>query len=340
MSCRPVRSIAAIAFLLFAGPAWAQAGLDRAATFAEYAPQAQSRELLRRTLTPMANAQIDATLARMGKTLAPYSVDLANERFTVYVPSGAPPAKGYGLLVFVPPWDDARLPDEWSTALDEHNVILVSALHSGNGQSIIDRREPLALLAEANAVKRYPVDPARIYIGGFSGGSRVAMRLALAYPDIFTGAFLNAGSDPIGSAAIPLPPGDLFHRFQENTRLYYATGSDDLGNIAQDGASARSMRDLCVFNIEKRSIADKSHEAASGQVLSDGLSYLDGAPGADASALMACRGGVMKDMQSKVQAVHAAVASGKRDDAQKQLVDLNDRYGGLAAADIATLSVP
>jgi pimeloyl-ACP methyl ester carboxylesterase len=318
--------------------ALAQAGLDRAATFTDYAPQVESRELLRRTVTPMAYAQIDATLAHLGKSLPPQSVDLVNERFMVYVPAGPPPAKGYGLLVFVPPWDDARLPDGWSSALDEHHVIFVSALGSGNGQSIVDRREPLALLAEANIARRYPVDASRIYIGGFSGGSRIAMRLALAYPDVFSGAFLNSGSDPIATAAIPLPPADLFHRFQENTRLYYATGADDLMNLGQDGVSARAMRDVCVFNIEKRTMSDMAHEPAGGGVLSDGLSYLDEAPAADAGALASCRDSLAKDMQEKVQRIRSDIAAGNRGDAQKELVDLNNRYGGLAAPDIAALS--
>ena len=338
MSPRAAGYVAALGLLLFAVQARAQARLDRAATFTQSAPQAASRELLRRTLTPMAYARIDATLAQLGKTLAVQSVDPAGEQFMVYVPAGPAPPSGYGLLVFVPPWDDARLPDGWASALDEHNVILVSALHSGNGQSIVDRREPLALLAEANILQLYRVDPSRVYIGGFSGGSRIAMRLALAYPDIFRGVFLNSGSDPIGSAAIPLPPADLFRVFQERTRLYFATGSDDLMNLAQDGASARAMREFCVFNIEKRTVPDMAHEPASGRVLSDGLSFLAAPSDEDAGALASCRDGLSKDMQARVQRIRADLSSGNRDEAQDLLVELNNRYGGLAAPDIAALS--
>jgi pimeloyl-ACP methyl ester carboxylesterase len=59
-----------------------------------------------------------------------------------------------------------------------------------------------------------------------SGGSRVALRLALGFPDVFRGAFLNAGSDPIGDAQTPLPPAELFSRFQEMTRLAARIGMD------------------------------------------------------------------------------------------------------------------
>src|SRR5437879_3459051 len=93
------------------------------------------------------------------------------------------------------------------------------AARSGNDASVLARREPLALLAAHNLMQRYPVDPERVYVGGFSGGARVAMRLALGYPDLFRGAILNAGSDPIGGAEIPLPPRDMFMRFQSSKRI-------------------------------------------------------------------------------------------------------------------------
>ena len=56
------------------------------------------------------------------------------------------------------------------------------------------------VLAAYNVMKRYAVDPQRVFVSGFSGGARVAMRLALAYPDLFRGALMDAGSDPIGDA--------------------------------------------------------------------------------------------------------------------------------------------
>ena len=79
-------------------------------------------------------------------------------------------------------------------------MLVVSAAHSGNDEATFARREPLALLAAHNIRKQYPVDSDRIYIAGFSGGSRIALRLALGYPDVFRGVILNAGSAPIGSS--------------------------------------------------------------------------------------------------------------------------------------------
>jgi poly(3-hydroxybutyrate) depolymerase len=111
-------------------------------------------------------------------------------------------------------------------------MILVSAANSGNGAGVLNRREPLALLAAENIMRSYPLDPERVYIGGFSGGSRMALRIARGYPDVFHGALLNAGSDPIGNAQIPLPPQELLRQFQESTRVVYVTGAHDNFNLA------------------------------------------------------------------------------------------------------------
>ena len=72
--------------------------------------------------------------------------------------------------------------------------------------------EGRGLLAAYNLMERFHADPDRVFVGGFSGGSRIAMRLALGYPDLFHGVLLNAGGDPLGNAeagAPPLPPRDL-----------------------------------------------------------------------------------------------------------------------------------
>ncbi|MGN6516080.1 MAG: PHB depolymerase family esterase [Rhizomicrobium sp.] len=323
--------------LLVATAARAQTtGLQSDVIFPDYTPLSESRELLRRELTPVAYAQIGPSLANMPAQ----SIDLADERFLVYVPSSPPPAAGYELMVFVPPWDHARLPDEWSSVLDDHHMIFVTASRSGNDQNVITRREPLALLAEANIARHYPLDPARIYVAGMSGGSRVAMRLALAYPDVFTGAFLNAGSDPIGTASIPIPPADLFRRFQENTRLYYATGAQDLSNLELDGQSIVSMRSFCDFHTEREIMRNLGHAVAPPRVLENGLTYLETPPAADAEGLSFCRAELAKDLNGKLQEIRSDIASGKHDDAQKMLIDVNNRFGGLASDGIAGLSPP
>jgi hypothetical protein len=298
--------------------------------FADYTPLSSNMELARRTLSPLQAAELPKTLAQKGERLSVQPVDLAQESFALYVPAREPP-QGYGLVVFVSPWDAARLPDGWGPVLDEKGLIFVSAARSGNDQSALGRREPLAVLAEQNVVHRYRVDPQRIYIAGFSGGSRVALRLALAYPDLFRGAVLNASSDPIGTTAVELPPKDLFLQFQEEAHLVYVTGDRDTSRVAWDFASMHSLRDWCVFNVEYQTNNFTGHEVMSPEALSRALDSLAKPLEADTGRLAECRGGIDAELESKLRQVQSLISAGNRDAARDVLKDIDTRFGGLAA---------
>jgi predicted esterase len=306
------------------------AGLQRDVVFTDYSPLSGNNELVRRLLTPLSAARIDRAAARSELAVREQSVDLAREKFVMYVPSRAPP-DGYALLVFVPPWTDARLPLGWGATLEQHGMIFVSAANSGNDADIFNRREPLALLAAQNVMTRYPVDPQRVYIGGFSGGSRVALRIALGYPDLFHGVLLNAGSDPIGDAEAPLPPADLFRTFQMSTRLVYLTGQQDSVNLDKDGGSQVSMRNWCVFNVDTLEIPRSGHEVADSAAFNRALERLRGNTRLDPGKLADCRARIEEKMTVELRHVEDLVAEGRSGDALKLVERIDTRYGGLAA---------
>jgi predicted esterase len=308
----------------------APTGLQSDVVFTEASPLAGGPEIARRLLSPLAAAQIADALARSGRALSDQSINLADERFTIYVPAEKPPA-GYGLLVFVPPWPEARLPDGWAPVLDRAGVIFVSAARSGNDANVVGRREPLALLALQNVLARYPVDRGRVWVGGFSGGSRIAQRLALAYPDVFKGALLNAGSDPLGEGAPPTPPKDLFAQFQAGSRLVLVTGREDAVALEKDAASLRSMRAWCVLGSVQQVSAFASHESADPTSLARGLAALDKPTPAEPSKLTACRAGIDRQVADALGQVETLRAAGKRDAAKARLLEIDKRFGGLAA---------
>jgi len=299
-------------------------------TFSRYTERSDNAELARRLLSPLAAARLKSDVARSGSALTGQPIKLADERFIVYIPPQRPP-KGFGLLVFVPPWDDARLPPGWSTTLDHYGLVFVSAARSGNDENAFGRREPLALLAAENIMAQYPVDPERIYVGGFSGGARVALRLALGYPDLFRGAILNAGSDPIGNREIPLPPRDLFLKFQSSTRIVYVTGERDTAHETDDSMSLTSMHRWCVFNTDRQVEARAEHAVAGAAAMSRALRYLEESARAEPGRLAKCRAGIDGELTTGLDGVDTLIAQGRRDDAQKQLAAIDERFGGLAA---------
>jgi pimeloyl-ACP methyl ester carboxylesterase len=305
-------------------------GLQSDVAFSDYSPLSSSAELLHRLLSPLSAMRLAEKLAHSAVALRDQPIDLAQERFTVYVPPH-PPTQGYGLLVFVPPWGNATLPRGWAAILDRRGVIFVSAANSGNQASILDRRDPLALLAAHNVMQHFHVDPERIYIGGFSGGSRVALRLALGFPDVFRGAFLNAGSDPIGNAQVPLPPPELFARFQEMTRIVYISGHDDAVNIEKDAASTQSMLEWCVFDWYAERSPWTGHEVAGPTALDRTLDMLDKHAQRNLARLNKCRLHINQELGKKIDQANDLLADRNVDGARRLLDKIDTRYGGLAA---------
>jgi pimeloyl-ACP methyl ester carboxylesterase len=305
-------------------------GLRNDVVFSDYSPLSRSAELLHRLLSPLNADQVSKRLAHSAVAMRDQPIDLAQERFTVYVPSH-PAAQGYGLLVFVPSWENAKLPQGWAEMLDRHGVIFVSAANSGNAANVLDRREPLALLAAHNIMQRFRVDPERIYIGGFSGGSRIALRLALGFPDVFRGALLNAGSDPIGDAQTPLPPPELFSRFQETTRIVYISGQNDAINVEKDAASKRSMLEWCAFDSYVERSPWVEHEVAGSAALDRVLVMLDKHAKPNWTRLNNCRSRINQELAKQIDQASDLLAAGNVDGTRRLLNKIDARYGGLAA---------
>lgn len=317
--------------------AQAPAGLHDNVVFTAYTPLASNAERMRRLLSPLTAWRMQRQLQQAHQRLSEQAIDLAQERFTLYVPTHSPPPQGYALLVFVSPWEDTREARQWRTELERHDTIFVSALRSGNDMDVLNRREPLALLAAYNVMRRYRVDPDRVYVGGFSGGSRVALRLALAYPDLFRGVLLEAGSDPIGTTAIPLPPADLLHRFQQSTRVVYLTGARDDYHQQEDARSRESLHDWCVTSLSSVAMPWTGHELADAGDFSRALDKLTQPAQADAEKLAGCRAAHQRALQSQLQQVQTLMDAGHPHEARKLLEQVDANYGGLAEPRVVAL---
>ncbi len=308
------------------------AGLKNGVLFTEYSALSTRTELVRRLFSPLSALRVNQEVARAGTTLRGQPIDLASERFSIYVPAHPhPPPHGYSLLVFVPPWSRAEVPSQWIPALDRHDMILVTPANSGNDANTVDRREPLALLAAQNAMAQYPVDPQQVYIGGLSGGSRVALRLALGYPDVFHGALLNAGSDPIGNADLPLPPAELLRRFQDSMRLVYVTGERDDAHLIDDMHSRQSLEKWCVFDVVTETEPRKGHELADASAFSRSLDALLKRAEAHANRLVDCRARIDEELTTQLKQVEDSFARGEPSTARRLLGKIDARYGGLGA---------
>jgi pimeloyl-ACP methyl ester carboxylesterase len=329
--------LAAATALLLGGCALILGRLEPDVVFTRYSSLSRSEEVARRTLPPITYHRIQQTLAAKQLALDEQSIDLAKEKFDIYVPRDGPPPEGYGLIVFVAPWPEATRPQRWCGALDANRLIFVSAQNSGNDAPILERRLPLALLAYENVRARYPINPERVYVTGMSGGSRVAEIAALAYPEIFRGAVLNAGSDPIdGKFGIYKPPADLFHTFQRS-RIVFITGSEDSSNLSQDDATRESLKDSCVFDVKTEFAMRLGHEPLNSVSLFKALDALAEPRAVDAAELARCNARLDRALADKLAEVAAKIARGDRRGARSELTAIDAEFGGLAAPAIIDL---
>lgn len=99
-----------------------------------------------------------------------------------------------GVFVYVSPMDTGRIDSRWREVMDQQNLIYIAANNSGNKVPTI-RRMVMATLAIKALARQYSFDLANISVSGFSGGGRVASRLASQYPEVFTGALYICGVD-------------------------------------------------------------------------------------------------------------------------------------------------
>lgn len=315
--------------------------LLRDVSFSRSASESSYGEMARRLLSPADAANLARQLEAAHGTPESQPLNPAEEKFLVYVPPQRP-ERGYALLVFVPPWQQAWLPKYWESVLAQRGMIFVTAARSGNKESVMGRREPLALLAAHNLIRDYPVDPQRVFVGGFSGGARIALRLALGYPDVFSGALLNAGGDAVGDETaelpIPLPPRELLYQFQESSHLVYATGEHDTDHVADDLLSIRSLAGLCMFNVNQFQIPNLDHSVADAFSLARALDALFAAKPPDQQRLDRCRRAIDAELDTKFRTAETLIAAGRTAAAQRLLAQLDRKYGGLAAPRLRQLA--
>lgn len=306
--------------------------------FDRYSPLVAADEFSRRVFTPTTHDRLQRFQAHLGRKAIEHTVDLADERFEVYVPSRKPET-GYGLLVYISPEDNVSITRHWKRALDRSGVIYVSARRSGNTHNVYERRIPLALHAYENIRARYAIDPNRVVISGYSGGSRTAIRTAAAYADVFTGALFIGGAKVMGEEDFAPPPFALMTRMQREMRILYSTGSHDMPNRRLDGHSIEALKKRCVAGVFKIFDRKVGHELPDERTLVRALARLD-AP-LDERILASqkkCMKNLQPQIESDIAAAEAAWADGNSALAGERLGNADLTWGGFATERLVRLA--
>ena len=182
---------------------------------------------------------------------------LDQETFRVRLPKNHNADFPAGVLVWISPMPDGRIPKIFEPILDDLGMIAIGVDNNGNKRAITDRLQNHLDSIETLAL-HYRIDRKRIYLTGMSGGGRCSGILQIAFPELFAGAVPIVGFDtyhqaPTGDkgrfwpASLGKPAGRWMKLLKER-RIAAITGTNDFnepemgvrkGLLARDGIDIR-----------------------------------------------------------------------------------------------------
>ena len=102
-----------------------------------------------------------------------------SKSYSLYFPSSFSFEKKYPLILAFDPQGRGILPvEKYKQLAEKYGYILMGSNNSKNGQPMEETQSIITALFDEISTK-YPVDTSRIYLMGFSGGSRIASLIAL-----------------------------------------------------------------------------------------------------------------------------------------------------------------
>lgn len=132
----------------------------------------------------------------------------ASAGYSSFVPSRGNQSNKMPAILFFDPHASGMLPVEMYKSLaEEFGFVLLGSNRSHNGQTL-DEAFAIFEKMKSEAIQSFPVDASRVYVAGFSGGSRVAAAVGGKYPDIKSVIACGAGIGAVQHQ--PAPTFDYF----------------------------------------------------------------------------------------------------------------------------------
>lgn len=146
--------------------------------------------------------------------------DSTAQSYERYVPKSLKPQESPGLVLFVSPSDQGQGWNAFRDVCDSQRLIFASPHRAGNG---VDTRQRIRIALDVlDELRRdFGIDPDRTYIGGFSGGGRIACAIGFSLPEYFGGVI------PVCAAGDLREETWLRHRVRERISVAHLTGESD-----------------------------------------------------------------------------------------------------------------
>jgi predicted esterase len=176
-------------------------------------------------------------------------------------------AKSAGVLIFVSPTDSGEPPAGWLPMLQQKHLSWIAADGFGN-QKLSAQRILAAMMARELIRQAAAPDAARTYLGGMSGGGRIASMTATRFPQYFAGALYIVGAN------FWMPKDAKLRERAAANRYVFITGEKDFNRsemkqvfsrYQSGGLTSSLLMDLPAF----------AHEYPSAEQLGSAIDFLD-----------------------------------------------------------------
>jgi predicted esterase len=210
------------------------------------------------------NQLLGEQIASRYQTILPADQPISWEVYAPKNDSGEKP----GVFVYVSPRNSGQMDSRWRAVMDQQNLIYIAANDSGNRVPVA-RRMVLAVMAVHTLAQKHSFDSDHIMISGFSGGGRVASKLATQYPELFTGALYICGVDFWKKDQTP-----KVERLVQN-RFVFLTGSRDFNKNETKQIYRRYLKAGAQYS-KLMVIPGLEHEHPDANALTEALEFLKG----------------------------------------------------------------
>ncbi|MBP90933.1 MAG: hypothetical protein CMJ64_30185 [Planctomycetaceae bacterium] len=197
--------------------------------------------------------------------------DSAAQTYELFVPRSYRAGQGAALMLFISPGDRGAGYDQWKQVCTRHGLLFASPHNAGN-RCPTEQRVRIVLDVLDDIRRSYDIDPDRTYIGGFSGGGRIACSIGFALPEYFGGVVpVCAGGDLRDESW-------LRHRVIDRLSVAHLTGESDFNR-----GEVERLRGPLLKNVGVRSrvwVAPKlGHGIPSAKSLDEAFLWLEEARG-------------------------------------------------------------
>jgi pimeloyl-ACP methyl ester carboxylesterase len=198
-------------------------------------------------------------VAELSKTLAPDTPVI----FRLWLSE----PKTSGVLIFVSPTDSGEPPAGWLPLLQQKHLSWIAADGFGN-QKLSAQRILAAMMARELLRQTTAVDAARTYLGGMSGGGRIASLTATRFPQYFSGGLYIVGAN------YWMPKDARLKQRAASNRYVFITGEhdfnrSDMKNVFKRYQSAGLTSSLLM------DLPDFAHEYPDADQLAKAIEFLD-----------------------------------------------------------------